>query len=456
MIHRYYKIPFLFIILLAFMASSCKVGPNYKRPAIKSDSLFRFAQSGDTNCLANVEWIKLFKDSVLQQLVTKGLKNNYNIRIAFSRIEQARAAFKVERGKQWPALQVEGNAGWNKQPVYGNSLEYNTYNATAGLSWEIDLWGKLRRSKEAARANLFAQESYQQSVRITLINEIVSIYFDLLEYDNELLITYNNIQIRQTSLDLVKAKLIAGTASGLLVAQAEAELALAKVEVPKLQMEIGQKEDYLCTLLGETPHNIPRGRLMLDQINTPNIITPGIPSQLILRRPDIMMAEQSLIAANANIGVARAMMLPTLNISGGIGSAFNPSSMVASALGSLVAPVFGGGQLRAGVKKAQAYQEEILYTYLQTINTSLKEVSDAILSVKKLHEIVTSQVVTLNAAQTAFDLSNQLFNAGYASYLDVINAQEMLFTAQINLSMAQSDELTALVTLYSALGGGWR
>ena len=195
---------------------------------------------------------------------------------------------------------------------------------------------------------------------------------------------------------------------------------------------------------------------MLDQINMPEIQTPGLPSTLIIRRPDIIMAEQSLVAANANIGVARAMMLPSLSISGNVGAIFNPTTLAYNALGNLIAPIFGGGQLRAGVKKAQAYKQEMLYTYLQTINNSLKEVSNALLEVEKQKEIVKSQQTTVNAAQTAFDLSNQLYNAGYASYLDVIQAQTLLFSAQLNLSMAQSNELTSMVSLYTALGGGWK
>jgi multidrug efflux system outer membrane protein len=452
MFRRYSRIPILLVVLTVFLAAGCKVGPNYKRPVMKTDSLFRFAASGDTLSIADIEWVKLFKDTVLRQLIDNGLKNNYDIRIAFSRIEQARANFKIERGKQWPTLSAQAQAAYQEPGTPGNT----SYNAMAGVSWEVDLWGKLRRSKEAARANLFGQVAYQQAVRIALIYNIVASYFNLLEFDNELKVVRENIVIRQQSLNLVKAKLIAGTASGLVVAQAEAELALAQTEVPKLQMYIGQEENFLSTLLGEAPHAIQRGRPMLDQINSPEIKTPGITSDLIIRRPDIIMAEQTLVAANANIGVARAMMLPSLSISGGIGAVFNPTTLAYNALGSLVAPIFAGGQLRAGVKKAQAYNQEILYTYLQTINTSLKEVSDALLAFQKQKEIVISQQTTVNAAQTAFDLSNQLYNAGYASYLDVIQAQSLLFSSQINLSVAQSNELTSLVTLYTALGGGWK
>ncbi|MCK9423431.1 MAG: efflux transporter outer membrane subunit [Bacteroidales bacterium] len=458
MVRKNTKYIILFIIPgLITLLNSCKVGPNYQRPVMKMDSLYRFAQNADTNCIANVEWIRLFKDTVLQQLVKTGLEKNYDIRTAFARIEEARANFKIARGQQSPQVNASASGGWNRQPLATAGIaEYSSWQATAGLTWEIDLWGKLRRSKEAARANLFGQIAYQQSVRITLIYEIVSNYFDLLEFDNELKIVRDNIIIREKSLALVKAKMIAGTASGLVVAQAEAELALARTEVPKLDMQIGEKENYLSTLLGDAPHVIKRGRPMLDQINIPEIKTPGIPSQLIVRRPDIIMAEQTLVAANANIGVARAMMLPSLNLSGDIGAVFNPTTMIYNAVGNLVAPIFGGGQLRAGVKKAKAQKEQMLYTYLQTINTSLKEVSNALLEVKKQQEIVQSQQVTVNAAQTSFELSDQLYNAGYASYLDVINAQSLLFSSQINLSQAQINELTAIITLYSALGGGWK
>ena len=458
MVRRYSKIPILFIIVAAlFSIAGCKVGPKYVRPAVKTDSLFRFAQSGDTNSIANLEWVKLFKDTVLHRLIQSGLKNNYNIRIAFARIEEARAAFKVARGQQWPQISAQAAGGWQQQALpKGGTTEYSTLSAVGQISWEIDLWGKLRRAKEAARANLFGQVAYQQAVRITLINEIVTNYFNLLEFDNELRITRENIVILKTSLELVRNKMIAGTASGLVVAQAEAQLAQAMTQVPILEMKVGENENYLSILLGEPPHVISRGRGMLDQINAPTVSTPGVPGQLIFRRPDIIQAEQTLVAANANIGVARAMMFPSLGISGSIGAAFNPTNLVYSALGNLVAPIFGGGQLRQGVKKAQFQKEQMLYSYQLSIITALKEVSNALLDYSKLGDIVQSQQTTVNAAQTAFDLSNQLFNAGYASYLDVITAQQLLFSAEIALSQAQSDELTSMVNVYSSLGGGWK
>jgi multidrug efflux system outer membrane protein len=458
MVPRYSKVFILIVLFSAFLAiEGCKVGPKYVRPTVKTDSLFRFSASGDTTSFADIEWIRLFKDTVLHRLVQNGLKNNYDIRTAFARIEEARAAFKVARGQQWPQISAQAGGGWQQQTLPGGTaVDYSSVQATAQISWEIDLWGKLRRSKEAARANLFGQEAYQQAVRINLINEIVSNYFNLLEFDNELRITRENIQIRQISLELVRNKMIAGTASGLVVAQAEAELAQAMTKVPMLEMQIGQNENYLSILLGEAPHGIRRGNAMLDQLSTPAVLTPGVPAQLIFRRPDIMMSEQTLVAANANIGVARAMMLPSLGISGSIGAAFNPTNLIYSALGNLVAPIFGGGQLRQGVKKTEAQKEQMLYAYQLSILNALGEVSNALLQVGKLGEIVKSQQATVNAAQTAFDLSNQLYNAGYASYLDVIQAQQLLFSAQLALSQSQSDELTSVITLYSSLGGGWK
>ncbi len=458
MIHKFLKFTIPLVLLPVILSlSGCKVGPSYTRPAMKYDSLFRFAKSADTSSIANTGWIELFRDTVLQRIVKTALKNNYTVRIAYARVEEARASLHQVRGQQWPQISAQAAGGWQQQALpNGKTSEYSTISATGQLSWEIDLWGKLRRSKEAARAGLFAQEAYRQSVRISLIGEIVSTYFSLLELDNELKITRDNVAIRQTSLELVRNKMTAGTASGLVVAQAEAELATATTRIPALEMKIGESENYLSILMGEQPHMIRRGLALAEQISIPAVRTPGIPAQLILRRPDVMQAEQSLIAANANIGVARAMMLPSLGISGSIGSAFNPANMIYSAFGNLVAPVFGGGYLRAGVNKARAQQEQLLYSYQLTLITAIKEVSDRLLELEKLGETMHSQQKTVKAAQTAFDLSNQLYDAGFASYLDVINAQQSLFAAQINLSMAESNALNSVVSLYSALGGGWK
>ena len=257
---RINKILLLISAFSLIIFAGCKVGPNYSRPATNTGSMYRFANSTDTNSIADLDWVSLFRDTVLQRLVKTGLDNNYDMKIAYERINAARASFKIARGEQWPVFSGQANAVVGTQQVYNQPpLENPTYNASIGVSWEIDLWGKLRRSKEAARANLLAEEAYQKSVRLNLIADIIINYFDLLELDNELSITNENIKIRQEALQLVKYKLLAGTASGLIVAQAEAELASAMTEVPRLEMLIAQKEDALSILLGAPPQGIPRG-----------------------------------------------------------------------------------------------------------------------------------------------------------------------------------------------------
>jgi len=457
--HRKYLIPVLIaatVVLL--LIGGCKVGPNYSRPEADVGQRYRFDSAGDTNTIAAIEWTKLFRDTVLQRLIRTGLANNFDMLVAYSRIDQAMASFKIARAQVWPMISATGNAAANRMSSgsSGTVLEYQSYTATAGLTWELDIWGKLRRAKESERAKLMASRAYQQSVLITLVADIAITYFNILEFDNELAITKDNIQIREQSLELVRAKMIAGTASGLVVAQAEAELAYTKTQVPALEMQIGMAENALSILIGALPGPILRGRPMLDQIEYPEILSPGIPSQLILNRPDVIEVEQMLVSANADIGVARASMLPTLGITADIGTAFNTTNLVYSLVGNLTAPIWGQGRLRGNLRKAQAYREEMTFTYLKTIYTSLQETSDALLEVKKQKEVTLSQKDLVAAAQTNFDLSNQLYNAGYASYLDVLDAQRRLFSAQINLSQSQNNELDAFVSLYKALGGGWK
>ncbi len=440
-------------LLVFVMLAGCKVGPSYKRPETNTSGTYRFSVNTDTNTIANTEWVALFRDPALQNLVNLGLQNNYDLKIAYERINEARASFRAAKGSLYPQLNVEGNATFYKQVAAG---EGHTYTGLAGISWEIDLWGKLRRATEAGKASLMAAQAYQQSVKINLISSIITNYFNLLELDNELKITIDNIRIREESLELVKYKLIAGTTSGLVVSQAEAELANARTQVPELEMQIGEMENALSVLIGSPPKDIGRGNELLTQITLPEIKSTGIPSQLITRRPDIIQAEQELRAANANVGVARAYMLPSLSLTGSAGYSFDPTSMIYNAVGNLVAPVFGGGKLRANYKKAVSQKEQMLLTYQKAILTSLQETSDAILETYKLREIVTNQDSLVSASKTTFELSNQLYNAGYASYMDVLDAQRNLFTAQIGLSRSQASVLTSFVNLYRSLGGGWK
>jgi outer membrane protein, multidrug efflux system len=450
----------LFITFAVFLlVGGCKVGPNYKQPKYEMGNNYRFAQTADSTSLADTSWSYLFTDPVLQALIRKGLDNNFDLKIAYERVNQASASFKQARAEIWPSIGAGGAGEYNNVQVPiggGGTTEYHDFYAVGSLSWEIDIWGKLRRAKESARAQLLSQEAYRQSVYISLVSEIANAYFSLLDYRDEVEITRRTVRIREVGLELVKGKLLAGTVSGLTVAQAEAELAQVRTQLPALEKAAGIQENALKLLIGELPGEIVDGDSITKQVNQSIVPTAGIPSQLILRRPDLIAVEQQLVSANAQIGVARAMMLPTLSINANAGYSTLGAGWIGSAVGSLVAPIFSFGKLKQNVKKAQAYHEEMLINYHKSIYTAISEVSNGILSLEKQKTVSMESRNLTTAAQTAFDLANQLFDAGYASYLDVIDVQRQLYNAQIYESQAHYDELASLVYLYKALGGGWK
>jgi multidrug efflux system outer membrane protein len=289
-----------------------------------------------------------------------------------------------------------------------------------------------------------------------MVSDISTNYFDLIELRNELRITNDNILLSQQNLAMVKAKFIAGQASGLNVAQAESGLAAANAEVPALENQIALKEDYLNFLVGEYPKEIPGGADMSQQLNVPDVLKNGIPSQLITYRPDIMQAEQMLISANAMIGVARANMLPTLSISPSYGYSLSVESVVFSLVGSLTAPIWGQGRLKAAYKVSKSQKEQMLVTYQKTIYNAIREVADALVSVQKQKTVIEQQILSVAAMQKTYDLSNQLFLAGYTDYFQVIDAQKNLMDSQIQLSKAQNNQLQSYILLYKSLGGGLR
>jgi len=456
MISKKYIVLLVATILLSGI-NGCKIGPDYKRPKTDLGKQYRFATQGDTLSFADTSWTRLFRDTVLHNLIKKGIQENFDLRIAFARVNEARAQFKTARAELFPSISAQGSALYqNSETFPKGTIEYKDIVGTGNLTWELDIWGKLRRAKESARAQMLSQEAYKQATYINLISSIAEGYYNLIEYRDELIITKDNVRIREEALALVKAKLIAGTASGLVVAQAEAELATVKTQIPAIEKAVGIQENAVRLLLGDLPGEVKTGRSLMAQVDTNIIPKAGIPSQLIVRRPDLIAAEQQLVSANAQIGVARGMMLPTLSINASLGYSTMGAGLIGSALGGIVAPIWGWGKLRAGLRKAQAYNEEILATYQKAIYTAIGEVSDGMLSVNKEHEMVMQNRNLKNAAQTAFDLSNQLYNAGYASYLDVINAQRLLYQAEIGLSQAELSSLQSIVNLYLALGGGWK
>jgi multidrug efflux system outer membrane protein len=450
-----YKLIIIFLALIVFIGS-CKVGPNYKRPDVKPDNSFRFSINSDSVTFAAIERDQLFVDPVLKDLVKKGLEKNFDLRIAIEKINEARAQFVKARAQLFPEIGVGINEGYSQQPAAGQTYTGNSLYGSLSLSWELDIWGKLRRAKEGARATLLQNEAFRRAVLITMVSDISTNYFDLIELRNELRITNDNILLSQQNLAMVKAKFIAGQASGLNVAQAESGLAAANAEVPALENQIALKEDYLNFLVGEYPKEIPGGADMSQQLNVPDVLKNGIPSQLITYRPDIMQAEQMLISANAMIGVARANMLPTLSISPSYGYSLSVESVVFSLVGSLTAPIWGQGRLKAAYKVSKSQKEQMLVTYQKTIYNAIREVADALVSVQKQKTVIEQQILSVAAMQKTYDLSNQLFLAGYTDYFQVIDAQKNLMDSQIQLSKAQNNQLQSYILLYKSLGGGLR
>jgi multidrug efflux system outer membrane protein len=448
-----YKIIISILTVMVFIGS-CKIGPNYKRPDFKPDNSFRFSINSDSLTFAMMEKDQLFVDPVLKDLIRKGFEKNFDLRVATEKINEARAQFVKARAQLFPELGAGVNEAYSQQPVAGQTITGNNLYGTLSLSWELDIWGKLRRSKEAARATLLQNEAYRRAVIITLVSDISTNYFDLIELRNELQITKNNIILSKQNLEMVKAKFIAGQASGLNVAQAESGLAAANADVPSLENQIALKENYLNFLVGEYPKDINGGTDMDNQLNVPDVLKNGVPSQLITYRPDIMQAEQTLVSANAMIGVARANMLPTLSISPNYGYSISAESIVFSLVGSLTAPIWGQGRLRASYKVSKSQKEQMLISYQKTIYNAIKEVADALVSVQKQKSVIEQQKISVAAMQKTYDLSNQLFIAGYTDYFQVIDAQKNLMQSQIQLSKAQNNQLHSYILLYKSLGGG--
>lgn len=448
-----YKLIISLFAVIVFIGS-CKVGPNYKRPDFKPDNSFRFNINSDSTTFALLERDQLFKDPILKDLLQKGFEKNFDLRVAIEKINEAKAQFVKARAQLFPEIGAGVNEAYSQQPVAGQTLTGNSLYGSLSLSWELDIWGKLRRSKEAARATLLQNEAYRRAVIITMVSDISTNYFDLIELRNELKITKDNILLSQDNLAMVKAKFIAGQSSGLDVSQAESTLAAVNAEVPALENQIALKENYLNFLVGDYPKDITGGADMSNQLNVPDVLKNGIPSQLITFRPDIMQAEQTLVSANAMIGVARANMLPTLSISPSYGYSISAESIVFSLIGSLTAPIWGQGRLRASYKVSKSQKEQMLIAYQKTIYNAIKEVADALVNVQKQKTVIEQQKLSVNAMQKTYDLSNQLFKAGYADYFMVIDAQKNLMQAQIQLSKANNNELHSYVQLYKALGGG--
>ena len=458
------------VVLLASMMSvcGCAVGPNYKRPKVDTPAVYRGltpeeAGKPDTKSFAEQKWWDVFQDEQLKDLIRTALQQNYDLRRAGARILQARAALGITRADQFPTISADASA-LNERAArqkFIPAVETNTNRVGLDFNWELDFWGSFRRATEAARANFVASEWGRREIATELVANVASAYFRLRALDLQLEITRRTLASRQDSLRLTRILADGGSTSLLDVRQAEQLVFTAGSEVPSLEQQIEQQENFISVLLGNNPAPVPRGRALTDQPHAP-IVPAGLPSSLLQRRPDIRQAEQQLIAANAQIGVARSLYFPQIALTANSG--YQSSALTSLFTGpagfwtfgsTLAQPIFTAGKLRSNVRLAQAQQQEAVLSYQETIQGAFRDVSDGLIAYRKTQEFREQQQLLVNSAQDAARLSHMRYSGGVASYLEVLTNETNYFSAELNLVQAQLNELLALVELYRGLGGGW-
>ena len=451
---------------LWILVGGCAVGPNYKRPPINAPAAFRGETTISTNSFASLPWWQVFQDDTLQILIRTALTNNYDLRIAVTRVEQARAMAAEARAGFFPQLDYAANASRGQNVGGGNTPSPtgtigNVFAADVNASWEIDLWGRIRRLNESARAQFLASEEARRDVMISLIGEVAQNYFQLLALDRQLEIARESTNSFGESLNIFNERLQGGVASKLETSSAEALMDAAAATIPELEQQIALQENQLSVLLGQNPGAILRGNASLEK-QVPPEVPSGLPSELLERRPDIREAEQQLRSANAEVGVAKANFFPQLNLTGLFGevspelSAFTSGGDVAWGIAAgLTGPLFHGGQLRAQYAQARAVREQFALQYQASVLNAFQEISDALISREKSASARTEQGRAVEAYKIAVKISMERYRMGHADYYEVLQEQQLLFPAENSLVQFQLNQLLAVVQLYRALGGGW-
>jgi outer membrane protein, multidrug efflux system len=454
-------------LLAAALLAGCAVGPNYRRPDVPVPPDFRgraVDAPASAQSVGDLAWWEIFQDETLHSLIRAALAENYDVRIAAARILDARTQVTIARSFQVPSVGATATAPYvrttGERPPFQEKESFNPV-GTLDLFWEIDLWGRLRRATEAARAELFASEDVQRFVITSLVSDVATAYFELRELDLELEIARRTVASREDSLRLVRLRQEGGVAALIDVRQAEVLLYTATETIPDLERRIEQTENVISLLLGRSPDAVPRGRPLVTQVALP-AVPAGVPSALLERRPDIRQAEDQLAAATARIGVAKADYFPRVLLTGSAGAggvAINGSWFGPTGLFSIgpqiTLPIFNWGRIRAGVGSAEARAQEALVRYQQTIQQAFREVSDALVEHRKRGESRVQQELLVTSLRDAARLASIRYRGGVTSYLEVLDTERQLFDAELALAQAQRDELAAIVRLYRALGGGW-
>jgi outer membrane protein, multidrug efflux system len=454
---------FLIWLSLLLLFAGCKVGPNYARPEYpvpathRSETALPAASTAPTLTFGDVKWFDLFRDERLQELIRTALKDNYDIRIAAQRVLAAQAYVGVEKSALYPSVDAVGSADWQEGTNRGVS------NAFVGgrVFWELDIWGKIRRSTEAARAEYFALEAVQQAVTQTLVTAVASSYFQLLELDQELRVAQRSLASRQDSLKLVDARMRGGISSQLDVDQARSLVVSAAATIADVERRREQTENYLNALLGRNPGPVDRIKVLDEQKLAPEV-PAGLPSALLERRPDIRQAEQSLVAANARVGVAKSLFFPSISLTGSggyqnfqISSLFKSAGGVYGFGGSLVQPLFNAGGLWSNYKASKAQREAAILSYQKSVQDAFRDVADSLIGYQKSREYRAQRELFVVTLRDQLRLADMRYRGGVSSYLEVLDTERQALDAELSYAQAYLSELNSVIYVYKALGGGW-
>ena len=461
---------FFAVVTMAVFLSGCAVGPDYRRPSAITPAVFRGASTTDAQSIGELKWFEVFKDEQLQELIRTALARNYDLRDAIARVDAARANLGITQADQYPNFVVGADVTSIEQSRQGQfSIPRGTSRQrTFGtvflnlFTFEIDIWGRLRRATEAARAELLATDWNRKAVITTLISDVATAYFNLLELDMELAIAKDTFTTRAESLRVIRVQQLGGVATLLDVRQGEQLVYTAAQSIPDTERQIEKTENQISLLLGRNPGPVTRARLLTEQ-QTPPEVPAGLPSLLLERRPDIQAAEQTLVAANANIGVAKAAYFPQITLTGEFGyqstalaSLFSGSRRLWTFVPQLTYPIFDAGRIRSGVERAEAEQRSVLAQYEKAIQTAFRDVSDALVEYQKVREVRAQRELLVNALQDRKRLAYLRYRGGVDTLLNALDADRDLFNAELSLAQIRLSELLSLVQLYRALGGGWQ
>jgi multidrug efflux system outer membrane protein len=449
-----YKIGLL-LLTLSFLPISCLVGPKYKAPELQESMQYRMAQTADTTAsILNVKWFDIFNDETLKALITKGIENNYDLRIAISRLDQAKANLGFTKANVLPTFQYSGGVNTAETIFQPSTLVGN-------MSWEIDFWGKLRHENRAVQNELLATEEARKTVMAGIVSDIATAYFQLRDLDNQLEITKQTLKTRQDSYVIITDRFKSGYTSELDKVQIEQQVAIAEAAIPNIKRQITVLENTISILIGQIPAPIERGKSNKEQLMVTNLPL-SIPSSLLQNRPDVKRAELQYIAAHERIGVAQAMRFPSFNIaafagfaSAKVGDLFDSGSYNQNASAGVVGPIFQFGKNRRRVEINRQIAEQSKLNYQKTYLVAIGEVENAIQNVATFKEEFEARSRQVAAAKKNYELSYARYYNGYVSYLEVLDVQRSLFDAEISLSQLSQRQLTAMVQLYKALGGGW-